>query len=365
MRILCFIDSLGSGGAQRQLVNLSIGFKEMGHDVSFLVYHDRNFYKELLIKANIPVELIKEPNYLKRLFKIRKYLRKGKYDSVLSFLEAPNLICEITGLPFKKWKLVVGERSANPNISKSLKLKVFRWFHLFADHIVANSHENIRIVRKVNPFLCSKKCHVIYNMIDSEKWNPVQAYSSNIKGKFLLVVAASHNSYKNLNGLIEALNLLSKKELDSLIIHWYGDSITEPYVDTSYKEGIKKIKEYQLESTIKFLPATKEIKEVIHNADGVGLFSFFEGFPNVICEGMACAKAVISSKVSDIPEILYYDSHILFNPNDIDSIKNSLSYLLSLSTEKLKELGSLNLKIAEEKFNKETIIDQYLDLLQK
>jgi len=38
MIILCVIDTLGSGGAQRQLVNIAIGFKERGHTVSFLVY---------------------------------------------------------------------------------------------------------------------------------------------------------------------------------------------------------------------------------------------------------------------------------------------------------------------------------------
>ena len=49
MKILCVIDSLGSGGAQRQLVGLAIGFKERGHEVSFLVYHGRlKIYVELV-----------------------------------------------------------------------------------------------------------------------------------------------------------------------------------------------------------------------------------------------------------------------------------------------------------------------------
>ena len=43
MKILCLIDDLGSGGAQRQLVNLSKGFVSRGHEVSFLVYHPADF----------------------------------------------------------------------------------------------------------------------------------------------------------------------------------------------------------------------------------------------------------------------------------------------------------------------------------
>lgn len=47
-RILCFIDSLGAGGAQRQLVNLAIGLKKRGYIVHFLVYHVDNFYLPIL-----------------------------------------------------------------------------------------------------------------------------------------------------------------------------------------------------------------------------------------------------------------------------------------------------------------------------
>ena len=38
MKILCVIDSLGSGGAQRQIVNLACGLKKKGHDVDVFVY---------------------------------------------------------------------------------------------------------------------------------------------------------------------------------------------------------------------------------------------------------------------------------------------------------------------------------------
>src|SRR5690554_3568898 len=172
MKILCIIDMLGSGGAQRQLVNLAIGFKERGHTVSFLVYHHHDFYVDILKQNNIPIHEILESNYLKRLIKMRKFIRHGKFNAVLSFLQASNFISEISGLPKRKWKLVVGERSANPAIFKSIKLRLFRWFHLLADHIVANSHENLRMVRKINPLLKIDKCHVIYNTVNFDLWKP-------------------------------------------------------------------------------------------------------------------------------------------------------------------------------------------------
>src|SRR5690554_5871560 len=114
MKILCFIDSLGTGGAQRQMVELAKGFKEKGHEVSFLTYHKSNFFKPELDKFNIPVKTIVESNYLKRLFKIRKFIRGHQPNVLLSFLDAANFMSIIASLPTKKWKLIVGERNAKP-----------------------------------------------------------------------------------------------------------------------------------------------------------------------------------------------------------------------------------------------------------
>jgi hypothetical protein len=157
MKLLCVIDCLGPGGAQRQLVELALGIKENGNEVTFLTYHNNPFFNANIEKAGIIVISLNEPNYLKRFFRIRHYIRNGNFDSVLSFLEGANFLCEFSGLPFRRWNLVVGERSANPKILKSLKLKIYRWFHLFADYIVANSNSNLQIICSVNPLLSKKK----------------------------------------------------------------------------------------------------------------------------------------------------------------------------------------------------------------
>ncbi|MDY0103774.1 MAG: glycosyltransferase [Lentimicrobium sp.] len=358
MKILCVIDSLGSGGAQRQLVNLAVGFKEKGHDVSFLVYHSINFFKSSLVEHEIPVKEIIEPNYLKRLFKMRRFIRRGKYDSVFSFLEASNFICEISGLPWRKWKLVVGERSANPAILKTFKLRAFRWFHVFADYIVANSYENLKIVQKINPLLSSRKCHVIYNIVDFEKWQIISQSKHYENSEFRIVVAASHRYLKNLSGLVEAVNLLPPQKKNRLRIDWYGNNTH----DTSRIEVQKKIKEYKLKDVFTFLEPILSIQQKMQEADAVGLFSFYEGLPNVICEAMAIGKPIIATAVSDIP-LLISNKNLLSNPHDPSSISQSLKYLLTMKSDELINEGRINQEIALHIFNKETICELYLSLL--
>lgn len=360
MKILCVIDSLGSGGAQRQLVNLALAFQEKGHKVEFLVYHSDPFYNEVLREENICIIEVIEKNYLKRIFVMRKIIRKGHYNAVLSFLEAASFICTVAGFPYRNWTLTVGERSANPNILKSFKLKLYRWFHIFTSAVVANSYENIKMIKNINPILCDKKMHVIYNLIDFDKWQFNSAeYIYRKNGKFNLTVVASHQYLKNLNGLVEAVNLLNDKQKMNLSIHWYGGD--RP--DRSKLEAIEKISKYKLNEIFNFHEPTLEIASKVNQADAVGLFSFYEGLPNVICEAMVNAKAVIASDISDVS--LLIEQEFIFDPKNPKKIAERIQYLLSLDETSLKEIGQKNQKAAIKLFDKESIVENYISIMRK
>lgn len=112
--LLFFISGLGSGGAQRQIVELAVGFKGMGYNVRFLIYQKKwsEFYYQYIVNHGIEIDGIYEDNYLKRIYKVRRYIRSHKFDVVIAFLEAPSFMAELSGFPSRKWKLIVGERSA-------------------------------------------------------------------------------------------------------------------------------------------------------------------------------------------------------------------------------------------------------------
>jgi glycosyltransferase involved in cell wall biosynthesis len=363
MNILCVIDCLGSGGSQRQIVELALGFKEKGHTVTFLTYHDIPFYNPILLQEGIAIHCIGECNYLLRILRMRRFIRKGHYKGVLAFLEGPCFISEIAGIPFKKWKLAISEGSANPAIYKSVKHIIYRLFHVFADYVVANSHANMKIVRNINPFLRNAKCKVIYNLIDFRKWKPLENYIPRKDGLLKIIVVASHQYLKNLNGLIDAVSLLTPEERSRIRIHWYGDRIVEPYVDGSFPEGKKKVVELGLEQVIQFFPATNPIMPKMQEADALGLFSYYEGFPNVVGEAMACRKPILCSSVSDLPDMLSHDSNLLCKADDPISICSAIRYLLNIPTEKLIQLGYKNEELAKEAFEREKNMMAYLELL--
>lgn len=361
MKILCFIDLLGSGGAQRQLVNLAIEFKRRGIDISFLVYYPDKFYESILATNNIEVHLIHETRTIPRILKIRNYIRAGSFDAIISFLETPNFISELAGFPSRKWKLLIGERSSNPDILISPKLIFFRIMHQFSDAVVANSETNLAMVRKVNPFIKGKRCFTIYNMVDLDIWKPWENYIVRKNGKTNIIIAASHQYLKNSKNLIEAINSLSDVEKSALSVKWYGGKRT----DNSYDESKEMIDHFHLKNVIEFLPPVENIDEKIREADCCALFSFYEGLPNTICEGMALGKPIIATQVSDVPKLVDegLGGYLCGTPSG-ESIAQVIRKIISCSNEQLIAMGKHNREKAYSLFDKNKIIDSYLKILQ-
>lgn len=364
MLILCVIDSLGSGGAQRQIINLAIKFKNKGHQVSFLTYHPSSFFSDLLTNAEIEISCINERRFIPRLLQIRKHIRHLAPDVVLSFLDIPNLLCELASFPNRKWKLIVSERSAKPMILSSIKMRTLRYFHLFADKIVCNSYKNAILINKVTNKILKDKIEIIYNSINYSEWNNSFAYSPRKDGKFHLLISASHQYLKNAKGLIEAINLLHDNYKSQLKVSWYGEQEAENLVKP-FQEATSLIKYYNLEEVIKFYKATNLLPQFMKEADAVGLFSFYEGLPNSICEAMASGKPVIATSISDLPLIIEEGVNgFLTETCEPDSIKCALEKLLNCSLEDLLRMGKNGKDKAELLFCEENTTTRFIKLFE-
>lgn len=364
-KILFFIDDLGSGGAQRQMVELAIRIRAKGNDVEVLSYYGNNYYRELLEQSGISCKLVEEKRTFSRLFKIRREIRCGNYKAVIAFLGVPVFIAELAGLPLHRWKMIAGERSANPVIARSLKSRFMRLFHFSADYVVSNSYANQELVKKVNPFLSSAKLNVIYNIVDLEKFRPAIDFQFMNDNKLKIVVPASYRRLKNLTGLIEAVNLLSAEEKNGLQFDWYGDKTPNNHPQFVLPKAEAMIEKYRLHKVITLHDVEPEIENIIRQADAIGLFSFFEGLPNTVCEGMACGKPVIASAVSDVPLLIEDQTGgVLCDPTDVSSIANALRYLLKCRPEQLRQMGQHNRAKAENIFDSNKIVEQYCRLIQ-
>lgn len=363
-KILCMIDTLGAGGAQRQLVELALGYQSRGYDVAFLVYYlaFSDYYIPVLKEAGIPVYDVNEPNYLLRIFKMRRQMLRFSPDVVLAFLEVPAFIAEMASLFPHKWRLIVGERSAAPKKLTDRRLRFFLHCHRFADAVVANSEANLRILRQVAPEVSNSKQHVIYNGFDISRFSLDSSFRFCSQPRRNLLIASSHRWLKNLDGLIEAVRLLPEDLRNRLEVNWYGHNKFNG-TDTSFDDGQKKIFDYGLSEIFSFHPDTLDIYQHMRKADAVGLFSRFEGFPNAICEGMLLGKPILATRVSDIPILLREDENaFLCDAGSPETIAAALTAFLTAPTETLQAMGWRNAEDARHLFDKETILNQYAEL---
>ncbi len=357
-RILCFIDSLGPGGAQRQLVGLASFLKEKGYDVTVAFYYDDPFYVNLLQTNGVPyVFLKKAQNTTFRIWHVAHYFRKLKPDVVISYLETPSICACISKLFNRRFKLIVSERNTTQHTGRNEKIR-FNLFRL-ADYVVPNAYSQETYMRTHFPKLANKIV-TIPNFVDLEHFIPPQERHRREIPK--VMVAATIWASKNTLGFIDAVAALKAKGY-RFHISWYGLNIK--YVDY-YNQCKSKMEKLGVSDFIELKEKTTNIRERYQDADYFCLPSFYEGTPNVICEAMACGLPIVCSDVCDNSKYVFEGKNgFLFNPKDTDSIVAAFERLFVLSNEEYESFCHYSRTLAEQKLSKETFVKEYVKLIEK
>lgn len=360
-RILCLIDSLGAGGAQRQMVGLATFLKEKGYEVVVAIYHKDNgelFYADNLLSAGVPYVFLKEAERnLTRPYYIAKYIRKVKPDVVISYLFTPCICASFARIFNRRFKLIVSERNTTQQTSRNEKIR----FNLFrvANYVVPNAYAQEDYIKQSFPFL-SKKVVTIPNFVDLEHFVPSVSHTRREIPE--VVVAASIWASKNTVGFIDAVAALRDKGY-KFHITWYG--LNNTWVDY-INQCKQKIKDFALSDFIELKEKTTHIKEVYQDADFFCLPSFYEGTPNVICEAMACGLPIACSDVCDNSRYVFSgENGFLFNPKDTNSVVLAFEQLFTLNSDEYNSFRINSRIIAEQKLSKEVFINSYLKLIEQ
>lgn len=358
MKLLLFIDSLGPGGAQRQLVGLASFLKKRGYDVIVACYHDNRFYVDLLLTNSVPfVYLKKARKTYSRICQVSKYIRKIKPDVVISYLETPSICACVAHLLNKKFCLIVSERNTTQHTGWKEKIR-FNLFRL-ADCVVPNAFAQEKYINEVFPFL-TKKVVTIPNFVDLNHFVPGMEKVTHEVPE--IVVAASIWKSKNTLGFLEAVSELKKLGF-GFHVSWYGK--VNSHMDY-FEQCQQKIKELGINDCIELKEKTQHIREKYQGADYFCLPSFYEGTPNVICEAMACGLPVACSDVCD--NSIYVkegENGFLFDPHNVGSIVEALNKILSLQSEDYQRFCLNSRKQAKTLLSEEKFVNSYIKLIEQ
>lgn len=357
-KIVLLIDSIGPGGAQRQLVGLASFLKDKRYDVTVAIYHDIRFYENQLIRANISlVYLEKAHNPLFRIWHISRYIRKLNPQTVISYLETPSICACIAKLFNHRFKLIVSERNTTQQTGRNERIR----FNLFriADFIVPNAYSQEAYMREKFPKLANKIV-TIPNFVDLVYFVPPLERKRREVPE--IMIAASIWPSKNTLGFIDTVSILKDRGCSFHVV-WYGKS--ESNIEY-YNKCHDKITQLGLEDYIMLKEKTSKIRDCYQKADFFCLPSFYEGTPNVICEAMACGMPIICSDVCDNSR--YVGDCVngyLFDPHDALSMANALERMLSMKDMDYKAYCQNSRIRAEKLLSNDKFVKSYINLIEQ
>lgn len=356
-RILCLIDSLGSGGAQRQMAELAKLLHRAGYPVkvvSWIHYDNDHFLEDELTQSS--VDFAYTPSLRKtstRLFELRKVIKGYKPDVVISYYSGiSKLLCVDHLLHRKAYKLIVSERTITMSINRNVKVK--HQLYRFSDVIVPNSTTESNFIKTKFPFL-KNKVVTINNFVDERKFYPVEKTTTDFETTNAIFVGR-YNEAKNIPNFLRAIAKVAQTGRN-FHVDFFGRDIAE-HCDALVDElGIKDL--------VTFCNQSSTIEEEYRKHNLMIIPSLWEGFPNVLCEAMCCGLPALGSRVSDIPFIMKDGSNgFLFDPHNIEDIAEKIIQYLNLNSQEKFEMGKQSEQLSKDSFAKNSFLNKYIELFQ-
>lgn len=356
-KVVCLIEDLNSGGAERQLTGLAILLKQSGYNVEVWTYYPGDFYLHDLIDAGVKYRYIASAqNKFRRISVLRKELGKFCPDTVIAYLDTACIVACIIKRLGGKFNLIVSERNTTQKLSFKERLKFL--CYRFADHIVPNSYSQTEFVGS-HYLNLAKKLTCITNFVNTDQFSPSDVKTD---GKYVRILTAARiMPQKNIENYIRAIRQVRERGHD-VQVDWYGQRFDGNY----YGKCVKIIEECELQNIFRFHEPEKDIVRQYRNSDLFCLPSYYEGFPNVVCEAMSCGLPIVCSNICDNPRLVIPDVNgYLFVPDSVEDMANALSEFLSLDMNTRSKFSAASRDMAVTMFSKTSFIKKYKNIIDE
>lgn len=355
--IVFFINTLGSGGAEHQLIELSNGLVERGYDITICTFGDIEDHYRLNKKIKRH-RIAPGKNRLVKILAIWFYFLTVKSDWIVGFGQRESLYVLLALLLRSKKKnhVIVGERNTTIKAPAKYKRLLLKILYNRADYIVPNSYAQRKYIVELNPEYEAKTI-TITNYTNIEEFSQKPLPDNDI---LRICVFGRYTPQKNCLRFVEVVKLLKAKTQRPFVIEWYGSQHLNYRVNPYYLAMKEKVEEYDLQSILVLKDQIKDVAGTLIKYDAFCLPSLWEGFSNAISEAICCGRPCLVSDVAD-NSIMVEDNinGFLFNPNDVDSMVNAFVKFFSISSSVRQEMGIASRKRAEKLFDRDKFVGAY------
>lgn len=326
MRLTLVIYSLSSGGAERVMSTMANYWAGRGWHITLLTFDNGTIPPFYSLSSSVhftPLDIARTStsiasaawNNLWRVFRLRQAIKRSRPQAVISFMDTTNVLTVLAtrGLRFP---VVVAEHN-NPALYRIGR--AWAWLrgltYARADRVIVLTER----IRAQFPRSLRNKIMVIPNPVVLA---PPDSAPSGSLPKPLLMAIGRLTEQKGFDLLFKAFaRLKDRYPTWQIIILGEGPLRTE-------LENLRD--RLGLMHQVHFLGNVTSVFAALRQADLFVLSSRFEGFPNVLCEAMACGVPVIAADCATGPREIVRDGldGILVPPEDVDALAAAMDYLL-------------------------------------
>lgn len=360
VRIILVITAMGCGGAERNLAWLANRLSAKGHRVELRVLHGRDSFFDLDPVVGVRYLAEDQPQStpaLKRFFERPRWLRREiaaeRPNVIISFIDVANVVTLWAGRSVE-CPIVVAERTHPPSHTIPLWYGILRRFlYHRASRVVVQTEETAKWARK---WLDSNRVVTIPNPVVA----PIQAAPQPFQcplspGKHWLVAVGRLSEEKGFDKLIEAFAKIAPHYPD-----WHLAILGEGPERASLEN---RVRQHGLQRRVELPGVVRNLEDYLHASDIFVLTSRYEGFPNALCEAMACGRPVISFDCPVGPREIIVDGEdgLLVPAGDVSALAVALRRLIE-NPDEAARMADRAVTVVE-RFGEEAVAARWEELL--
>jgi glycosyltransferase involved in cell wall biosynthesis len=358
-RVLFFIDSLHSGGAQRQIVVVFNELRARGVDAWISYYYDKQHFLD-----KIPAEdhdrvtcLGAEPGShpLALVARVRTHLRELAPDVVCSFLRGASSIigmCRLSGVDFR-W--IASERSSGVSTEPLARRGLYVATARLADLVAPNA--NTTVPEWLDLGFPPHRVRWLPNGVPTDEAmlaTPPREPEQPLR----LLAVGTLDPRKQYLTLIEALGRLKDRS-------WTLDHLGRNDSDPEHRKAVDAaIARHGLQDRVTLHGPQKDVGRWYAQAHILMHPSLVEGFPNVLLEAWAWGCPVLVSNRGEMAQLVRSGVNgIVCDPTDTDAFVEALAGVLD-DPARLPEMGAAGRAEVVSRFTIKAAADNWLDAIE-